>query len=49
MERTATLLLLALLLAGCAARKPFVGARPFDFQRDTFSYANLLVWDYHFD
>jgi hypothetical protein len=42
-------LLLALLLAGCATHKPFVGSRPFDFQKDTFNYPNLLVWDYHFD
>jgi hypothetical protein len=26
-----------------------VGARPFDFQKDTFAYANELVWEYHFD
>jgi len=35
-------------LCGCASRQ-FVGSRPFDFQRDTFSYGNDLVWDYHFD
>jgi hypothetical protein len=25
------------------------GERPFDFERDTFSYANELVWEYHID
>jgi len=43
------LLLAAALLSGCAARRTFVGARPFDFQKDTFAYANELVWEYHFD
>jgi len=38
------------LLCGCAThRNDFVGARPFDFQTDTFAYANELVWEYHFD
>jgi hypothetical protein len=41
--------LLLALLCGCATQKPFVGPRPFDFQKDTFSYANELVWEYHFD
>lgn len=44
--------LFAMLLAtlcGCASRQPFVGARPFDFQEDSFAYANDLVWEYHFD
>lgn len=36
------------LLCGCASR-PFVGSRPFNFQTDTFAYANELVWEYHFD
>lgn len=40
---------LVLLLCGCACQKQFVGARPFDFQKDTFSYANDLTWVYHFD
>ena len=39
---------LIMALCGCASQ-PFVGSRPFDFQRDTFSYGNDLVWDYHFD
>ena len=37
------------LLCGCATHHDFVGSRPFDFQKDTFSYANELVWEYHFD
>jgi hypothetical protein len=41
--------LILLLLCGCAGQKPFVGSRPFDFQHDTFAYANDLVWEYHFD
>ncbi len=48
-ERAFLWLVLTLFFAGCASRKPYVGSRPFDFQRDTFAYANLLVWDYHFD
>ena len=39
---------LLVTLCGCATH-PFVGSRPFDFQKDTFSYGNDLVWDYHFD
>ena len=40
----------ALLIALCGcARQQFVGTRPFNFQTDSFSYANALVWDYHFD
>jgi len=38
-------------LCGCStptAFKPSV-SRPFDFQKDTFAYANELVWEYHFD
>ena len=40
---------LVLLLCGCACHKPFVGTRPFDFQKDTFAYPNDLTWVYHFD
>jgi hypothetical protein len=40
---------LAFLICGCAARKQFVGNRPFDFQKDTLTYANELIWVYHFD
>jgi hypothetical protein len=36
-------------LSGCACHKPFIGNRPFNFQTDSFSYANELVWEYHFD
>ena len=25
------------------------GARPFEFERDTFAFANELLWEYHFD
>lgn len=35
--------------SGCACQKPFVGQRPFNFQTDSFAYANELVWEYHFD
>jgi hypothetical protein len=38
-----------LALCGCAGRRPFIGERPFDFQKDSFAYPNALVWDYHFD
>ncbi|HET7624362.1 MAG TPA: hypothetical protein VFM25_03780 [Verrucomicrobiae bacterium] len=38
----------ALLFSGCVSR-PFIGSRPFDFQKDTFAFANELVWEYHFD
>lgn len=37
------------LLCGCAGHGPFIGARPFNFETDTFAYANELVWEYHFD
>jgi hypothetical protein len=36
------------LLAGCASHS-FVGERPFDFEKDSFAYANELVWDYYYD
>jgi hypothetical protein len=44
-------LLLVLLLSGCAAPRPLhsVDQRHFDFARDTFAFANELVWDYHLD
>jgi len=38
-----------LTLCGCAGHRQFVGTRPFDFQKDSFAYANELVWEYHFD
>src|SRR2546429_3332626 len=41
---------LALLLSGCATSRPgTAGSRHFVFERDTFAYANELVWEYHFD
>jgi hypothetical protein len=41
---------LVALLGGCAAhRHEVVNTRPFGFHTDTFSYANELVWEYHFD
>ena len=42
-------LLLLGLLCGCVSPRPFVGTRPFAFQKDTFSYPNALVWDYYYD
>jgi hypothetical protein len=42
-------LILAVLISGCASRRPFTSDRPFDFQTDTFAFANELVWDYYFD
>jgi len=40
---------LAIALCGCATRNQFMGARKFDFEKDTFAYSNELVWEYHFD
>jgi hypothetical protein len=38
---------LVMISTGCASVQPTVGAgRPFDFQRDTFAYANELVFNY---
>lgn len=43
-------LVVVLFLAGCGTSSPrTAGPRPFDFERDTFSYANELVWEYYFD
>jgi hypothetical protein len=45
-------LLLVLLLAGGCATSPaarMANPRPFNFQTDTFAYANELVWEYFFD
>jgi hypothetical protein len=43
--------LVGILVSGCAStRDPAPSTRrPFDFQRDTFAFANQLVWEYHFD
>jgi hypothetical protein len=38
-----------LFLCGCATTRPPVESRPFDFQKDTFAYANELVWEYAYD
>ncbi len=38
---------LAMISAGCASVQPTRGAgHPFDFHRDTFAYANELVFNY---
>jgi hypothetical protein len=49
MAKCGSAILLLAILSGCATRKHFVGPRPFDFQKDTFAYANQLIWEYHFD
>jgi len=41
--------LLALTLCGCSSTRPANTGRHFDFGKDTFSYANELVWEYHYD
>ena len=40
-----------LLVAGCATHPPAPrqALRAFDFEQDTFCYANELVWEYHYD
>jgi hypothetical protein len=45
------LLFIALCLLGCTTSRPVDASatRPFNFQKDTFAYANELVWEYHFD
>jgi len=51
-SRTFCAVLLALmLLSGCATTSTPdpVQSRPFDFQQDTFAYANELVWEYYHD
>jgi hypothetical protein len=41
---------ITLALGGCATSRPVTtGSRHFNFARDTFAYANELVWEYHFD
>jgi hypothetical protein len=42
-------LLLAVVLCGCATRHPLPSNRRFDFAHDTFSFANELKWEYRFD
>lgn len=50
-RRLFALLCLALVLSGCATSPPSVARnqRPFNFQKDTFAYANELVWEYRYD
>lgn len=40
-----------LLFSGCATHphRQLHGPRPFELQRDTFAYANELVWEYYHD
>ncbi len=43
-------LLLCTLLCGCAtSHPPTPSSRPFNFNTDTFAYANELLWVYHYD
>ncbi len=42
-------LAIAFLLCGCATHRKFAGSRPFNFQTDTFAYANQLIWVYNYD
>ena len=42
-------ILLAFLFGCASAPSPATNHRRFDFQKDTFSYTNELVWEYHFD
>lgn len=49
MLRLFSSLFLAVFLAGCATRPVVAVPRKFDFSRDTFSYANELVWVYYRD
>jgi hypothetical protein len=47
---TLLLALLIILFAGCASPGPAPAkARRFDFSKDTFAYANGLVWEYRYD
>ena len=49
--RLAPLICAATILTSCASSRPVGTAsrHHFDFQHDTFAYANELVWEYHFD
>jgi hypothetical protein len=43
-------LLALFLLSGCATNHSrLVSSRPFEFQRDTFSFTNGLIWVYEYD
>lgn len=48
-QPTLWVLMLALALCGCATQPPPQGSRTFNFQTDTFSFPNQLVWEYYFD
>jgi hypothetical protein len=41
--------LVLLVAAGCATSTGKTSSRPFNFQTDTFSYSNQLVWEYRLD
>jgi len=43
-------LLMAIALCGCASTRNGMpaGFRKFDFQKDTFTFANGLLWEYHY-
>lgn len=43
------LLLVVAITSGCKSRTPFTAARPFQFEADTFHFANELVWDYYWN
>jgi len=43
------LVLLIFTVSGCATAKTGSSQRRFNFEKDTFSYANGLVWEYRFD
>ena len=45
----ATVLALVFLCSCTSTRQPNLDSRRFDFQRDTFAYANGLVWEYGYD
>ena len=50
-KRISNLFLVALAIAvcsGCRTSQSNGNIRPFTFGKDTFSYANELVWEYHF-
>lgn len=49
MLRVLAFLLAAWLGSGCAHQNPCQAGRPFDFQADTFSFSNELVWEYGYN
>src|SRR5262245_452223 len=42
-------LVVVCLLCGCASTRSRTQSRQFDFSKDTFAYANELVWEYGFN